>query len=91
MAYALQCLDKRHFWDEMRRLTNNRCNMPNIVNSAQGDNEMCTTFRNKYNDLYNIVSYNSQAMKILNRPVSLEHVNLHIIVPRTMSAVPFIG
>ena len=63
MAYALQCQDKHDVWDEMRRLTNNRCNMPNIVNSAQGDNEICTRFRNKYNDLYNSVSYNSQDMK----------------------------
>ena len=67
MAYALQCQDKHDVWDEMRRLTNNRCNMPNIVNSAQGDNEMCTIFRNKYNDLYNSVYYNSHDMKsVLN-------------------------
>jgi len=67
MAYALQSRNKRDFWDEMRRLTSNRCNMPNIVNSPQGDNEICTIFRNKYNDLYNTVSYNSQDMKsVLN-------------------------
>ena len=47
----------------MRRLTSNRCNMPNIVDSAQGDNEICTIFRNKYNDLYNSVSYNNHDMK----------------------------
>jgi len=63
MEYALQCQDKRDLCDEMRRLTNNRCNMPNIVDSAQGDSEICTIFRNKYNDLYSSVSYNSQDMK----------------------------
>jgi len=59
--------DKRDFWDEMRRLTNNRCDIPNSIDSAQGNDEISSIFRNKYNDLYNSVCYNSQDMKrVLN-------------------------
>jgi len=102
MAYPLQYWDKREFWEEMRRLTNNRCNMPNIVNSAQGDNEICTIFRNKYNDLYNSVSYNSQDMKSVLNELDCNIKSSCIIVTCKSShhcttdiaihpAVPFIG
>ena len=63
MACALQCQDKRDFWDELRFLTNNLRNMPNIVNSAQVNDEIWAIFRNISNDLYNSVSYNSHDMK----------------------------
>lgn len=72
MACALQCQDKRDLWNEMRRITNNRCNMPNVVDGAQGDDEINTIFRNKYNDLYNSVSFNIHDMKSVQNELDCE-------------------
>ena len=54
MACALQCRDQLDLGDEVRRLINIRCNMPIIVDSAQGDYEICTIFSNKYNDFITV-------------------------------------
>ena len=66
--------------------------MLDIIDSAHGGNGICTVFRNKYNDLYNSVSYNNHDMKRVRTELdgniecaeSLEHVNHYMIAPWTI-------
>ncbi len=62
MAQSLQSDDKRDFWDEVKRITASRNNMPCVVDDTHGDVNISKLFADKYQDLYNSVSYNVNDM-----------------------------
>jgi len=65
LATALKCQNKRNFWDEMRRISGKRCNMPNVDDDAQCDDKISRLFADNYNNLYNSVSYDVNDMQDL--------------------------
>ena len=67
MATALVSNSSRDFWTEAKRQSSKRLSLPDRVDDAQGGQEVCDMFADKYSDLYNSVSYDREAMTQLLR------------------------
>ena len=64
MAEAL-LLNNWDFWDEVKKKQSGGSASPTIVDEVQGDSEICNLFSQKYEELYQSVSYNENEMNVL--------------------------
>ena len=60
MAEAISENEDRILWDEVRKMTKSNNNLPNVMDGLDNVNEITDIFYNKYNDLYNCVSYDKK-------------------------------
>ena len=60
MAEAISENEDRILWDEVRKMTKSNNNLPNVMDGHDNINEITDIFYNKYNDLYNCVSYDKK-------------------------------
>ena len=65
MAEAISENEDRILWDEVRKMTKSNNNLPNVMDGLDNVNEITDIFYNKYNDLYNCVSYDKEEMNAL--------------------------
>ena len=61
---ATSCLqnDKRNFWSEVKKVFGKQNQLPNVVEDAQGDEDISHLFCDKYSNLYNSVPYDEDEM-----------------------------
>lgn len=62
MATALVSNSSRDFWSEAKHQSSKCLSLPDRVDDAQGGQEVCDMFADKYSELYNSVSYDREAM-----------------------------
>ena len=62
MAEAISVNDDRTLWDEVRKISRTNHNLPSMIDGHAGADEITNIFSNKYNTLYNSVSYDSDDM-----------------------------
>ncbi len=94
MAHALLDDKGRSFWSEMRKI-NSKCNsIPNMVDGEIGDNNIADVFADKYQTLYNSVSYDSDNMNnlldSLNTMIHDQASNIdgsYLVVPNIIDAL----
>ena len=55
----------REFWNEFKRTLGRKSTLPCSVDDTTGVDDIATLFQDKYNELYNSVSYNPRDMDIL--------------------------
>ena len=58
MADAISMNNDRVLWDEVRNMTKTSNNLPNAMDEVTGTDEISSLFADKYDTLYNSVSYN---------------------------------
>ncbi len=52
----------RDFWTEVKKLRGKSTNMPTVVDNAHGQDNIAEVFSKKYEELYNVVSYDRRQM-----------------------------
>lgn len=62
MAQSLRGNDARDFWVEAKKMKSGGHSMPSVVDGVEGVEEICSLFKEKYEDLYNSVSFNDIEM-----------------------------
>ena len=75
MANAMSNKDSKTFWNEVNKLKCTTNKLPASVGNAYNAEAICSLFQDKYDKLYNTVSYNSNDMNAL-----LSEVNDNIYV-----------
>ena len=70
MANALQGNESRDFWNEVKRKNKKPQSSPTVVDGIHGCKEIGEVFRQKYEDLYNCVSYDQHEMDELYEGIS---------------------
>ena len=69
MAKALSDNDINSFWNNVRKAKGTKTARPSTVDDLQGDPVIAQLFANKYNELYNSVSYSTEDMSALLKQV----------------------
>ena len=75
MAEAIAENKDRVLWDEVRKMTKSNNNLPNMMDGLDNINEITGIFYNKYNDLYNCVSYKTNELDDLSTNINLRIEN----------------
>ena len=57
------------FWSEVKRTLGHSKSLPNTVDGMQGNEQIASLFKDKYDQLYNSVGYNAQQMAALQREI----------------------
>lgn len=70
MAEALESNRSRDLWSEVKKIRGKDRLCPAVVDDAEGDEEVCSMFRDKYEALYSSVSYDREQMDDLIRDVN---------------------
>ena len=65
MGEAISVNNDRKLWDEVKKMTRSNNELPDIMDGLTAINEIATIFSEKYDDLYNCVSYNTDDMNKL--------------------------
>lgn len=65
MAHALLNNKTRDFWKEVKAVNNKDSSLPKLVDDVMGDENISDFFANKYESLYNSVSYDEADMNSL--------------------------
>ena len=65
LAESLHSPGKRDFWTEIRKIRGNSSGIPNVCDGQSGDENIASLFHEKYERLYNSVSYNVNEMKTM--------------------------
>jgi hypothetical protein len=72
MAHSLMTNEKRDLWNEVKRLKSSQMPVPDQIDDAEGEEEICALFAQKY-ELYNSVQYNPKdmedTMKVLDQRI----------------------
>ena len=89
MAQALLEDKSRNFWDEVRKVSRNADNIPNLVDDVAGDEQISELFREKYESLYNSVSYDNDEMTTMiaeiEKSIAKQNCDLERITPKDIS------
>ena len=62
-------LSGKGFWSEVKRTLGHSKSLPNTVDGMQGNEQIASLFKDKYDQLYNSVGYNVQQMAALQREI----------------------
>ena len=79
MGEAMASNNSRDFWGEVKRTTGGSRSFAAKMDDAEGPEEICHLFANKYQTLYNCVEYDSDAMSSL---VSQMEASVHFVCER---------
>lgn len=91
LAQTLLCDRSKSFWNEVRK-ANGKCNtVPNMIDGVIGEENISEVFANKYESLYNSVSYDENDMnelaKTLNARITDDTVQYHISYENVVAAL----
>ena len=75
MAQSLSGNNSRDFWVEAKKMKSGGHSMPSVVDGVEGVEEICSLFQDKYEALYNSVSFNDNEMNVLLSDVSTDVSN----------------
>ena len=75
MADTISKNNDRVLWDEVRKITKTSNNLPNAMDEVTGTDEISSLFADKYDTLYNSVSYNMNEMNRLENEIK-SHINI---------------
>ena len=75
MADAISMNNDRVLWDEVRKMTKTSNNLPNAMDEVNGTDEIASLFADKYDALYNSVSYNINEMNRLENEIK-SHIDI---------------
>ena len=70
MGEAVSNNNDRMLWDEVRKMTKANNNLPNVIDGSTGIKEISDIFANKYDTLYNSVSYNMNDLNALSKTIA---------------------
>ena len=70
MAEAVSENRNRDLCSEVRRIKGRNKFLPSSIDGVVGDEEIAKRFSDKYNQLYNSVSYDIDEMNIINREIN---------------------
>ena len=62
MTNTFRGKDDKSFWKSVKKVNKSNASLPSTVDNVQGTENISNLFAEKYNDLYNSVSYNSEDM-----------------------------
>ena len=69
MGEAIANNNDRLLWDEVRKMTKSNDELPSMMDGQTGTDEISKIFADKYETLYNTVSYNKQDMDKLKKVI----------------------
>ena len=75
MAQAIRCNSMTEFWKEVKAHRKRKVNYPSTVDGVHGDDGISEIFASKYNELYNVVSYNDVDINALQADVDQAIIN----------------
>ena len=75
MAQAIRCNSMTEFWKEVKAHRKRKVNYPSTVDGVHGDDGISEIFASKYNEWYNVVSYNDVDMNALQADVDQAIIN----------------
>ena len=95
MAESIINNDHRSFWTEVKLVNNKTSGVPNTIDGAMGDEPISDVFIDKYKNLYNSVSFDSNDMdslltkvdKLINEDCNVDHTNSVIKVNDVIEAI----
>ena len=95
MAESIINNDHRSFWTEVKLVNNKTSGVPNMIDGAMGDEPISDVFIDKYKNLYNSVSFDSNDMdslltkvdKLINGDCNVDHTNSVIKVNDVVEAI----
>ena len=77
MAQNFLDSDRRDFWHEFKEVRGGSVTCPTSLDGVQGELNITNLFADKYQHLYNSVSYNSEHMSLLKRDIDDKIVHSH--------------
>ena len=72
--------NNRQFWKESKKMKCNSNRIPNVIDNVSGADKITGLFKDKYNHLYNSVSYDVQRMNIIENDVNCSIKNMSVNV-----------
>ena len=72
--------NNRQFWKEAKKMKCNSNRIPNVIDNVSGADKITGLFKDKYNHLYNSVSYDVQRMNIIENDVNCSIKNMSVNV-----------
>ena len=75
MGDAIATNNDRALWDEVKKMTKSNNNLPNVIDGTTGIDEISNIFAEKYDTLYNSVSFNQQDLCALTRDLASRITN----------------
>ena len=77
MAQNFLDSDRRDFWHELKKVRGGSVTCPTSIDGVQGEHNITNLFADKYQHLYNSVSYNSEHVSLLKRDIDDKIVHSH--------------
>ena len=68
-AHKFIARDRRDFWKDVRKTFGSKKSLPCMVDNVNGAEDIAALFQEKYNNLYNSVSYNTNDMSCLTHTI----------------------
>ena len=75
MGDAIATNNDRALWDEVKKMTKSNNNLPNVIDGTTGIDEISNIFAEKYDTLYNSVSFSQQDLCALTRDLASRITN----------------
>ena len=75
MSEAISNNNDRVLWDEVKKMTKANNNLPNVIDDTTGIVEISNIFAEKYDTLYNSVSFRQQDLCALTREIATRITN----------------
>ena len=85
MADAISTNNDRVLWDEVKKMTKTNNNLPNIIDGSTGIEEISDIFAEKYDTLYNSVSYSQSDLNELKKNIDAQITNVCPNHPHTIT------
>ncbi len=85
MADAISTNNDRVLWDEVKKMTKTNNNLPNIIDGSTGIEEISDIFAEKYDTLYNSVSYSQSDLHELKNNIDAQITNVCPNHPHTIT------
>ena len=70
LASKMENKESKEFWKEVKKVRTGSSILPNIIDNAEGSEEICKLFSDKFKLLYNSVSYDDRDMENLLRDIN---------------------
>ena len=75
MGEAISNNNDRVLWDEVKKMTKTNNSLPNVIDDTTGIVEISNIFAEKYDTLYNSVSFRQQDLCALTREIATQITN----------------
>ena len=87
MGEAISTNNDRELWKEVKKMTKSNNNLPNVIDGFTEIEEISGIFADKYDTLYNSVSYNLNDLSVLKKNINSRITNLCPSYTHTITVV----